>query len=146
MRTNLVEYFRYLYENPDDTEQEQINIEDIVKMHKGFLQFIRESKWDEYQQKLIPQQKEELAVIAEAAIDLCSITKKMQNEVASVGGPTDVAILSKSDGFIWKKRKHYFAKELNYHFEAKTVHAYEHDNDLSADRKPSEFEKSKCRL
>ena len=31
----------------------------------------------------------------------------------SVGGPVDVAIFSKGDGFIWIKRKHYFAPALN---------------------------------
>lgn len=36
--------------------------------------------------------------------------------MATVGGPIDVAIISKGDGFIWIKRKHYFKKELNPQF------------------------------
>jgi len=34
----------------------------------------------------------------------------------TVGGPIDVAVISKGDGFIWIKRKHYFSPELNHHF------------------------------
>jgi hypothetical protein len=30
-----------------------------------------------------------------------------------VGGPIDVAVISKGDGFVWIKRKHYFKPELN---------------------------------
>lgn len=34
----------------------------------------------------------------------------------NVGGPVDVAVISKGDGFVWIKRKHYFRPELNQHF------------------------------
>jgi hypothetical protein len=34
----------------------------------------------------------------------------------SVGGPVDVAVISKGDGFIWIKRKHYFSPDLNSQF------------------------------
>ena len=37
----------------------------------------------------------------------------------TVGGPIDVAVISKGDGFIWIKRKHYFDPKLNPHFMAK---------------------------
>ena len=38
------------------------------------------------------------------------------DSAVTVGGEIDVAIISKGDGFIWKKRKHYFKSELNPHF------------------------------
>ena len=34
----------------------------------------------------------------------------------SVGGPVDVAVISKGDGLVWVKRKHYFPQEKNAHF------------------------------
>ncbi len=37
----------------------------------------------------------------------------------SVGGPIDVAVISKADGFIWIKRKHYFDPALNPRFLAR---------------------------
>ncbi|MEA1995293.1 MAG: hypothetical protein U9N18_03965 [Campylobacterota bacterium] len=37
-------------------------------------------------------------------------------ESETAGGPIDVAVISKGDGFIWIKRKHYFKPELNPQF------------------------------
>jgi hypothetical protein len=37
-------------------------------------------------------------------------------ETDTVALPIDVAVISKGDGFIWIKRKHYFASELNHQF------------------------------
>ena len=34
-------------------------------------------------------------------------------QAETVGGPVDVAIISKADGFVWIKRKLYFRPELN---------------------------------
>ena len=31
-------------------------------------------------------------------------------------GPVDVAVITKGDGFVWLKRKHYFPAELNPHY------------------------------
>ena len=60
--------------------------------------------------------KEEMAVLAEALVELTSLRRKMDSNLESVGGPTDVAIISKGDGFIWVKRKHYFDPRLNLDF------------------------------
>lgn len=57
--------------------------------------------------------KEELAAMAEALVNLTSIKRKVTNQAETVGGPTDVAVISKGDGFIWIKRKHYFNPDLN---------------------------------
>ena len=40
----------------------------------------------------------------------------MSLDSETVGGPVDVAVISKGDGFIWIDRKHYFRKDLNHHF------------------------------
>lgn len=60
--------------------------------------------------------KDELAAMAEALVNLTSVKRKMSLEVETVGGPIDVAVISKGDGFVWIKRKHYFSPELNHHF------------------------------
>jgi hypothetical protein len=60
--------------------------------------------------------KEDLAEMAESLIYLTYLQRRITNAEESVGGPVDVAILSKGDGFIWIKRKHYFKPELNSHF------------------------------
>lgn len=60
--------------------------------------------------------KEDLAEMAESLIYLTYLKRRISSEEESVGGPIDVAIISKGDGFIWKKRKHYFNEDLNKHF------------------------------
>lgn len=60
--------------------------------------------------------KEYLAELAESLIYLTFLKRRTSLSLESVGGDIDVAIISKGDGFIWKKRKHYFDKELNVGF------------------------------
>jgi hypothetical protein len=62
--------------------------------------------------------KEDLAEMAESLIYLTYLKRRISSSEESVGGPIDVAIISKGDGFIWKKRKHYFEESLNKHFMA----------------------------
>ena len=58
---------------------------------------------------------EELALLAESMINITSLRRKvaLDNNIGTVGGPIDVAIISKCDGFIWLKRKHYFDRAYN---------------------------------
>jgi hypothetical protein len=58
----------------------------------------------------------ELATMAETFINLESFRKKVTMNAESVGGPVDVATITKGDGFVWIKRKHYFKPELNHQF------------------------------
>lgn len=60
--------------------------------------------------------KSELAMMAETLVNLTSLKRKWSTERETVGGPIDVALISKGDGFIWIKRKHYFNPELNPYF------------------------------
>ena len=60
--------------------------------------------------------KDELAAMAETLVNLTSFKRKITIGSETVGGPIDVAVISKGDGFVWIKRKHYFKPELNPHF------------------------------
>ena len=60
--------------------------------------------------------KDELAAMAESLVNLTIFKLKVTMESETVGGPIDVALISKGDGFIWIKRKHYFKAELNPQF------------------------------
>jgi hypothetical protein len=59
--------------------------------------------------------KAELAAMAESLVNLTSLKQKVSLQAETVGGPVDVAIISKRDGFVWIKKKHYFREELNLH-------------------------------
>ena len=60
--------------------------------------------------------KDELAEMAESLVNLTSLRKKISMDDETVGGPIDVAVISKGDGLVWIKRKHYFTAELNQAF------------------------------
>ena len=57
--------------------------------------------------------KKDLAYMAESLVNLSAFKLKISDAYETVGGPIDVAVISKTDGFIWIKRKLYFDKNLN---------------------------------
>ena len=60
--------------------------------------------------------KEDLAEMAESLVYLTYLKRRFTMAEESVGGPVDIAVITKGDGFIWIKRKHYFDPRLNYSF------------------------------
>jgi len=58
----------------------------------------------------------EMANMAETFVNLESFRKQVTLSSETVGGPIDIAVITKGDGFIWIKRKHYFQPELNHQF------------------------------
>ncbi len=56
---------------------------------------------------------DELAELAHTLVLLESLKERVTSPSSSVSGPIDVAVISKNDGFIWIKRKHYFDPRLN---------------------------------
>ena len=61
---------------------------------------------------------EELALLAESMINITSLRRRvaLDNNIGTVGGPIDVAIITKADGLIWIKRKHFFDRKFNPQF------------------------------
>lgn len=57
----------------------------------------------------------EMGFLAESLVNITSLkrTFAIDGNQQTVGGPTDVAVMSKGDGFVWIKRKHYFDKQMN---------------------------------
>lgn len=56
---------------------------------------------------------DELADMAEMLVELTSYKRRVSPGSETVGGPVDVAVISRGDGLVWIKRKHYFPAELN---------------------------------
>ncbi len=57
--------------------------------------------------------KDELASLAETLVNLTSVKRRVSFDAETVGGPVDVAVISKGDGFTWIKRKYYFRSQMN---------------------------------
>jgi len=77
--------------------------------------------------------KDELAGMAESLVNLTSFKRKISLDAETVGGPIDVAVISKGDGFIWIKRKHYFKPELNTGFFTNYYRDYSEGHDHEKD-------------
>ena len=60
--------------------------------------------------------KEDLADMAESLVRMTCLKRHITTDEESVGGPVDVAVITKGDGFVWIKRKNYFPPELNHHY------------------------------
>ncbi|HEX8672955.1 MAG TPA: hypothetical protein VF710_13755 [Longimicrobium sp.] len=60
--------------------------------------------------------KDRLAAMAESLVDITALRRQFSMTEETVGGPIDVAVISKGDGFVWIRRKHYFDKTLNPQF------------------------------
>lgn len=61
-------------------------------------------------------EKEDLADMAESLVKMTCLKRHVTTDEESVGGPVDVAVITKGDGFVWIKRKHYFSPNLNQDF------------------------------
>lgn len=57
--------------------------------------------------------KDEMAELAESLIRLTSLKRRVTMTEETVGGPIDVAVVSRGEGFVYVKRKHYFDRNLN---------------------------------
>jgi len=56
---------------------------------------------------------DEMAGLAETLINLQSLKEKVTKPSETVGGPVDVAVITKHEGLVWIKRKHFFDPDLN---------------------------------
>lgn len=90
--------------------------ENIISNFITFLDDLKEKNGKLLIPLIASLPKEELSNLAESLINITSIKRKVQNGLETVGGDVDVALITKGDGFIWTKRKHYFKPELNPHF------------------------------
>ena len=107
--------------NQEDKENlkqhlEEIGQKEFKKYRKKLLEYRTEHFINPVMQVVQGLPKDELAAMAESLINLTSFKRRVSMEEETVGGPIDVAVISKGDGFVWIKRKHYFEGELNQQF------------------------------
>lgn len=88
----------------------------LLELDQSAFQKVRETSRAEIEDMVEFMPKPEMAKMAEALIDLTSIKRRVTRGMETVGGPVDVAVISRAEGFVWVKRKHYFPAELNGRF------------------------------
>lgn len=97
---------------------------DVKSISKVFKDDMDDYIWKNYVGKLMDivkfLGKEDLAEMAESLIKMTGLKRHVTTDEESVGGPVDVAVVTKCDGFVWIKRKHYFSPELNPNYFQRT--------------------------
>jgi hypothetical protein len=114
-KMEIIKYVKEVHVEIGSILEDNINIEKIVN---DLIQ-----SWDEERRKyVIPVleivsslPKNELAEMAESLVSITKLRRKITTVPETVGGPVDVAIITKGDGFVWMQRKHYFDASLNQH-------------------------------
>jgi hypothetical protein len=91
----------------------------VEEFEEAIANYCKENHSRPITQAVASLPKDELAAMAESFVNLTSFKRRISLDLETVGGPIDVAVISKGDGFIWIKRKHYFKPELNPHFFAR---------------------------
>jgi hypothetical protein len=74
---------------------------------------LSESHWRPITEIVHTLPKDELAAMAESLVNLTKFKRRITPKKETVGGPIDVAVITRGDGFVWIKRKHYFDPNLN---------------------------------
>lgn len=95
--------------NINITNQTDIFINDLNN-------YIRKNYTDKLLNTVAFLSKEDLADMSESLVRMTCLKRHITTDEESVGGPVDVAVVTKGEGFIWIKRKHYFDRELNPHY------------------------------
>lgn len=111
-----------------------------ANMARKFIRSLQEHRRNRYldpiRRSIAYLPKNELAHVASSLVNLSSFQKRMSiSEDETVGGPIDVAVISKGDGFVWIERKHYFRRELNRHFFQRSSQDPETQGDTSGKSK-----------
>ena len=116
---NIMEnYICNMYDHLSVEKLEKIN-EIKNQLTKNFKTHINSLKKDFYSpilESLDFLPREEIGNLAESLIQITSLKRKIDSNLESVGGNIDVALISKGDGFIWKKRNPYFDPKINPKF------------------------------
>ncbi len=95
---------------------ENINSDILTEYQKNLENYRKKHFSQPITQVITVLPKDELAEMAESLVNITSFKRRVSMDSETVGGPIDVAVISKGDGFIWIKRKHYFTPDLNNKF------------------------------
>jgi hypothetical protein len=94
---------------------------ELMKIKYEFIEYLNNLQRKLYVNPVIDivesLQKSDLAEMAETLVNLTAFKRHVSKDAETVGGPTDVAVITKGDGFVWIKRKHYFDIKLNQSFQ-----------------------------
>jgi hypothetical protein len=93
---------------------------------QSHAEFMDEWKLENWKQNYTPLiqviatlEVQEMAHLAESLLGLESLKERVTSPTEEVGGPIDVAAITKAEGLVWIKRKHFFDRDLNMRYAAR---------------------------
>ena len=93
------------------------------KCHADFMLAWKRENWKRNFSPLVSVLQtlsvQEMAHLAESLLGLESLKERVTSPSESVGGPIDVAAITKGEGLVWIRRKHYFDANLNMRYAAR---------------------------
>jgi hypothetical protein len=104
---------KYIADAQSTLRQHYKDFTDEMQKHR------REKYTDPIRQAIASLSLSDLGMVAETFVGASQLLKRVRPELESVGGPVDVAVISKGDGFVWIKRKLYFDERFNPAFRLK---------------------------
>lgn len=85
------------------------------QMDEELSEYIQKEKEDGLLTAVEMFNVQELASMAESLVSITNLQRHFTSSEESVGGPVDVAVITRNEGFIWIKRKLWFSQEMNRH-------------------------------
>ena len=98
--------------NLNESQRQEIKVAAIERFAES-ISMLKERAESELQSIVNHLSKKELGEVAYSLVELTSRKRRYSSGLDTVGGPIDVAILTRNEGFIWVKRKRYFDTDLN---------------------------------
>ncbi len=106
-------------------------VEQTLNLFKGqneAMQFMQLLKMNSQVSVISPGMPlQDVIYLAEYLVDTAIKFAKYRPGAQTVGGPIEIAVISKHEGFKWIKRKHYFSTELNNLSATETVKLKKHE-------------------
>lgn len=99
----------------DDDQGELIRAA-AARQFKDGLDLLKRNSEETLKTVVNHMSKKELGEVAFSLVELTSRKRRYSTDMETVGGPIDVAILTRNEGFVWVRRKHYFDADLNPHY------------------------------
>jgi hypothetical protein len=100
-----VESRKALVRDVADTVAGEFKSDTVEKLRSSFSQ--------QFDDMVAMMPKQELIELAEALVSITAVERKASSDEGTVGGPIDVGFITKHEGFVWIKRKHYFEASRN---------------------------------
>lgn len=105
MTKSEIESRKTLVRDVADTVAKEFESDTVEKLRSSFSQ--------QFDDMVAMMPKQELIELAEALVSITAVEHKASSDEGTVGGPIDVAFITKHEGFVWIKRKHYFEASRN---------------------------------